>query len=232
LKDTLMAGINLLIPPVCLGCHESLLDAESILCPSCQARIKLISPNGCPKCGLAMEDGVCPACSEFKYDFDRSHSVFYYESPLTDLIHNLKYREHTRGAGFLASGMAAFVNNDAHYKQSDYITAVPLHAVRKRERGYNQSELIARRIAKLTGIKYIKAVKRRRYTASQTMLHKDQRLHNLQGAFRAYPNKSLNGKQIILVDDVFTTGSTLNEISKSLHQAGAAKVLGLTACRA
>ena len=87
-------------------------------------------------------------------------------------------------------------------------------------------------MAKLSGIQYIEAVKRGRYTASQTMLHQEQRLKNLKGAFRTRKGAPIAGKNILVIDDVFTTGSTLNEISKTLHSAGAARVFGLTACRA
>jgi ComF family protein len=227
-----MAAFDLLIPPVCVGCSQKLDDGKAMLCAKCSAKIKAVSPHGCPKCGSPLEEGHCAACHDFNYDFDLARAVYSYDEPLTSMIHNLKYREHTKSTGFLAKGIAGYISEQPQYQNSDFITAVPLHPVRKRERGYNQSELIARKVSKLTGIKYIEAVKRSRYTASQTMLHKEQRLHNLNGAFRINRKADLRGKSIILLDDVFTTGSTINEISKTLHAAGAAKVLGLTACRA
>jgi len=227
-----MAVIDLLIPPACVACHQKLDDGKDMLCERCQSLIKPVEPGSCPKCGSILEDGACETCRQTRFDFELSRSVYHYEEPLPTMIHALKYRGHTKAAGFLATAMAAYINDNKEFKACDYITAVPLHPVRIRERGYNQSELIARKVSKLTGIRYIKATSRRRYTASQTFLHRDQRLKNLRGAFKPMKNSALNGSSVILLDDVFTTGSTLNEISKSLHSAGVARVLGLTACRA
>lgn len=232
LNATLVAGINLLIPAVCTSCHYKLNCEQSLLCEDCLAKIKLIEDNICPKCGSALEAGVCLACRQEDFDFDLARAVFCYEEPLSSLVHNLKYRGHTGGAKFLAVAMAAYIQAQPCYQNCDYLVAVPLHPVRKRERGYNQSELIARKVASLTGIKYLKAVQRTRYTASQTLLHRNERLQNLKAAFRATNKAALSGKSLILLDDVFTTGTTLNEISKTLHAAGATTVLGLTACRA
>jgi competence protein ComFC len=232
LSSILTAAIDLMIPPACVACHHKLDDGKELLCESCQAMLKPVEPGCCPKCGSLLEEGSCETCRQTSFDFELSRSVFHYEEPLTSVIHALKYRGHTKGTGFLANAMATYINDRSEFKACDYITAVPLHPVRKRERGYNQSELIARKVSRLTGIKYIKAVSRKRYTASQTMLHREQRLKNLSGAFKSKSRTALTGKSVILVDDVFTTGSTLNEISGCLHGAGVAKVLGLTACRA
>ncbi|HQQ67896.1 MAG TPA: ComF family protein [Candidatus Cloacimonadota bacterium] len=232
MSDTLMAAIDLMIPPVCQGCQQKLPDGKAMLCDVCAAGVQSMGESSCPKCGSVLEEGVCENCRALDFDFELARSVYRYEEPLKTMIHNLKYREHTRSAKWLADGMAGYIAQNPIFQKSDYIMAVPLHSVRKRERGFNQSELIARRVAKLSGIQYIDAVKRGRYTASQTMLHQEQRLTNLKGAFRTSRPGRIAGKNILVIDDVFTTGSTLNEISKTLHAAGAARVFGLTACRA
>ncbi len=227
-----MLAIDLMIPPVCQSCHRKLPDSTAILCDVCAPGVQNIGESSCPKCGSVLNEGVCENCRNLDFDFELARSVYRFEEPLKTMIHNLKYREHTRSAKWLANGMAEYIAQNPIFQKSDYIIAVPLHPVRKRERGFNQSELIARRVAKLSGIQYVEAVKRGRYTASQTMLHQEQRLKNLKGAFRVNHPGRISGKNILVIDDVFTTGSTLNEISKTLHAAGAARVFGLTACRA
>jgi len=227
-----MQPINLLIPPVCNACHQRLDDPDALLCPSCQSKIRLISGSLCPKCGSLLQEGSCEACAQISYDFDAARAVYQYEEPISGIIHNLKYRSYTKGADLLARGIAEYIQANPEFQKVDYISAVPLHTVRKRERGYNQSELIAKKAAALSGLKYIKAVVRKRYTQSQTHLHREQRLQNLNSAFRACKPAQLAGKSIIVIDDVFTTGSTINEISKTLHAAGVNKVFGIAASRA
>lgn len=146
------------------------------------------------------------------------------------LIHELKYKGFRSPGEFLAEGMQAYAKGNKEYRDYDLVMAVPLHRVRKRERGYNQSELLARKLAKSLEIPYSEPVRRRCYTQSQTLLSAEQRKDNLRDAFRV--RKSIRGKKIILVDDVFTTGSTVNEISKTLRAAGVAKIAVLTASRA
>jgi len=114
----------------------------------------------------------------------------------------------------------------------DCVCAVPLHRVRKRERGYNQSELLARKLASELGLPFVQPIYRRVYTRSQTNLSRQARLQNLAGAFALRKRSDIAGKRVILVDDVFTTGSTVNEAAQTLKDAGAAKVAVLTAARA
>lgn len=232
MKAILMAGIDILIPPACLVCHAHLSKGEQDLCPECASQISFIKEDFCYKCGSQLVEGYCESCQQTEFQFELSRSSMQYQSPLTELMHLLKYRGYRSPASFMAEKMAQSLQEYPEFEDYPYITAVPLHRVRRRERGYNQSELIARKLAKLSGKTYIRPVLRSRYTLSQTTLHRTQRLSNLAGAFRVRKSHQIEGKKLILVDDVFTTGSTLNEISLELYKAKAASVAGFTATRA
>ena len=227
-----MAGIDILIPPACLVCHAPLGDGQESLCPECASQITFVKDNFCYKCGSELTEGYCESCRETVFKFELSRSSMQYQTPLTELMHLLKYSGYRSPAAFMAEKMAESLKQYPEFEDYPYITAVPLHRVRRRERGYNQSELIAKKLAKLSGKTYIRPVVRSRYTLSQTKLHRTQRLSNLAGAFRVRYSQQAQGKKLILVDDVFTTGSTLNEISGELYKAGALSVAGFTATRA
>jgi ComF family protein len=232
LKVFLMAVIDIIIPPACLVCNKALSDERKTLCIECESQISFVRENYCYKCGSELEDGYCTTCRDTEFCFEFSRSSMMYKAPLTDLIHKLKYQGYRAPASFLAEKLVETLQENPEYEEYPYIVAVPLHRVRQRERGFNQSDLIAKDLAKLTGKTWIRPIKRCRNTLSQTTLHKTQRLVNLTGAFRVHKADQIKGKNLIVIDDVFTTGSTLNEISSSLYKAGAAKVAGLTATRA
>ena len=225
--------INLFIPPVCLICHEALAEGKSVLCEACTLQLNTISSNYCPKCGTPMPEEACDTCAQTEFSFDFARSVFRYSEGMKQLIHELKYNRRLKVAGFLAEGMVEYLQAHPEFKDFDSISAVPLHTVRKRERGFNQSELIARHIARRLNLHYISPVQRSRYTSSQTRLHRDDRLGNLKGAFKPErKTPKLLNRRIILVDDIFTTGSTINEVSGVLKASGSLQVAGLTAARA
>ena len=113
----------------------------------------------------------------------------------------------------------------------DFVTYIPLHWMRFMERGYNQAELLAKEIGKNLGIKVIGTLRRTRFTGRQATLGKGDRLENLRGAFKALQSERFEGRNILLVDDVFTTGSTLAEATKTLIKAGTASVSVLTIAR-
>ena len=224
------AMLDLLFPPVCMVCHQRIPAAKEVLCSDCQSRTAVITEDYCKKCGTPLKESYCQSCSDHEYIFDFSRSVYQYGDVVQTLIHELKYNGFKSPGKFLAAGIQAYANDNKEYRDYDLVMAVPLHRVRKRERGYNQSELLARKLAKSLEIPYLEPVRRRYYTKSQTLLSADERKDNLKDAFRV--RKNVQAKKIILVDDVFTTGSTVNEISKTLRAAGAAKIAVLTASRA
>jgi len=224
--------VKLFFPPACLACGQRIEEQTQVICENCEIRLAMVGRNVCPECGTENPEIPCAVCAEEHYAFATARSVFKFQGPVKDLIHALKYQGYTSPAGFFAMPLAELMESEAALKDHDCISSVPLHRVRKRERGFNQSELIAYAVSVMAGIPYAEPVYRRVNTISQTLLTRAMRKKNLKDAFKIKKNANVKGKKIILVDDVFTTGSTLNEIAKTLMSAGAAKVTALTVARA
>jgi len=159
-------------------------------------------------------------------------SLFRLSPPLRSLIHGFKYRRMIRHIRYLCAHLQRSPGLLLALSQVDCIIPVPLHASRRRERGYNQAELIAMEISRRTGKPLEKKVLQRiRSTSTQTKLNEMDRVRNLSGAFRCVPGPSLSGKRILLVDDVFTTGSTLKLCREELMKSGAVQVEGFVLAR-
>jgi ComF family protein len=220
-----------LLPPVCSVQYCTSKRWGGLpLCKSCLNKLKRIPDRVCPKCGL-------PDCQDeheiWDYSFEQIRSLFFLNSELTHVIHGLKYRAQPRNGRFLAHFLRYYPNLLAHVKSFDFLAPVPLHSLRKRERGYNQSLVIAKTISEISGVTMAAgALKRTRYTKTQTQLSREQRLNNLQGAFKLTGKPLIKGRKFLLVDDVFTTGSTVEECTRILLQGGAAEVGVFTLARA
>nr|MDK2850391.1 hypothetical protein [Candidatus Cloacimonadota bacterium] len=232
LKDTLPAALDLLIPPACLSCNAKLKAPVRFLCEDCAQSITLVREPFCPKCGSDISIGFCQNCLQTDFVFELSRSAVIYEGCITQVIHKFKYNGYSSLGVFLAQFLFEAVQLYPEFEDYPLVMAVPLHRVRKRERGFNQSEILAKNLAKLSGKRYISPLCRRRYTRSQTLLDHNKRLTNTAGAFKVKKSDEVLDKKIIVIDDVFTTGSTLNEISRELYKAGAQKVACLTLSRA
>lgn len=164
---------------------------------------------------------------------DGFRAVYNYSNEFQKIILEMKYFRKKSIAERLGYAMSSIVVSDVEYKEADYLVPVPLHKLKFRERGYNQSKLLAESIAKVTGISVnVHLLKRVVYTKAQAKLNASQRMKNVSGAFQLAESNGLVGSVIILVDDVLTTGSTLFECAKLLKTAGAAKILTLTAAQA
>jgi competence protein ComFC len=231
-KAILNSVDNLFFPPVCLACSERIERVKDVLCSSCRELLSPITENYCDKCGAPMIDFTCPYCAERDFVFDIARAAFIYRNPVQELIHIFKYDAFLAPADFLSQALLEIPDAQKIAHNFDCITSVPLHPVRYRERGYNQSELIARKLAIKWNLPYIEPVKRHLPTESQTTLNIEERINNLKNAFSLKKNINIAGKRVILVDDVFTTGTTVNEVSRILKKGGASKVAVLTAARA
>lgn len=231
-KDILLQVEKLFFPPVCLACNAQIDSAAQTLCENCRDMLLPITDGFCAKCGGPLQDGKCDACSRTDFSFDLARSAYIYQTPVREMIHHLKYDSLLSPAAFFARAMAAVISRGYFGEDQDFILPVPLHHVRERGRGYNQSSLIAKKLSALLGIPLAKMVCRKSNTRSQTNLSREARLKNLHGAFALRGGAQVRGKSILLIDDVFTTGTTTNEISKLLKDNGAEKVFVLTAARA
>lgn len=238
--------LDLIYPPRCAACSVRIGDGlHDDFCPGCTGELK---PVKAPFCSLCCEPFpgdldpgfTCPNCFNNPFAFDFAVSAWQSEGSLREAIHRFKYQKRIhlrqplahklhdaladpRLAGTLAPGAA----------ESWVIVPVPLHARRQRERGFNQSAELSRQLARLSRLPCLEALRRTRYTTAQAALNRKQRLANLAGAFAISPKISatIRGKNVLLVDDVFTTGSTAHECSKVLKAAQAGLVIVLTVAR-
>jgi len=180
-----------------------------------------LSVAHCPTCALPTLAGeVCGRCLQHPPTFDHAVAAFSYSFPIDQLIKALKFHERLILVEFLADELASCVTS-----QPDCIVAVPLHPTRLRERGFNQSQLLASRISKRLGIPLLKdACQRIRDTPPQSSLPWKERDKNIRNAFSMQPNVEVQGKHVAIIDDVMTTGASLGEIARTLKQAGASEV--------
>jgi ComF family protein len=223
---------KLFFPPACLACNAAIASAEDVLCADCRAHLLPITAHYCDKCGAPLEGYTCDICARTSFAFDYARAAYVYQTPAQELVHRLKYASFLSPAGFFSNALKNIPATPRIKGRFDFVTSVPLHRVRKRERGFNQSELIARGIARALGIPYQEPVYRKVNTPSQTNLSGEARVRNLSGAFALRGKADVAGKRVIVVDDVFTTGSTLNEVARVLNDNGAKRVVALTATRA
>ncbi len=190
-----------------------------------------MTPPTCPRCGDALpDDGHCRRCRSSPLRIDGIRSVYFFDGPAREAIHRLKYDGLTALAAPLAEAMA-----DAWRESpwpADAVVPVPLHGRRQGERGFNQSALLAREFARQTGLPFDEAVvTRQRPTRPQVELDATARKENVRGAF-ATTGRTLEGKAVLLIDDVCTTGATLEACAAALYEAGARQVYALTLARA
>ncbi len=221
------ALLDLIYPVRCAGCGRP----GVLFCSACEARILPAPAPVCLRCGSPSRGpGVlCSACRRDPIALDGLLTTGLFAPPLRAAIHNFKYRHVCGLAQPFAARMAAVWS--ASGLPADVIVPVPLHASRERERGYNQAALLAQALAAPLGIPAIfDAVVRRRATASQTSLSWSERQATVRGAFTCCAE--MPGRRVLVVDDVCTTGATLDACASALRDRGAGSVWGLTVARA
>lgn len=231
------ALLDLALPPTCISCG-AIVREEGGLCGGCWGRLTLISPPVCHRLGTPFSvppfpgDGppVSPEALADPPAFDRARAAVVFGPVSRDLVHRLKYGDRLD----LARPMARLMAQAAPdlLKEADLILPVPLHVFRLWRRRFNQSALLARRLADLAGRKVeLETLVRVRATASQVDLSRAERRANVSGAFRVRSGASVSGLRVVLVDDVLTTGATLDACARVLRRAGAGGVDALTFAR-
>ncbi len=219
--------LDLLFPPKCIGCGTE----GGFLCPPCSESLPRLNPPYCIRCGLPINAGIlCSRCSRSSLSIDCIRSPFLYQGLAREAIQQLKYKRLKALAEPLAGLLADYLH--ANQLSVDVLVAVPLHSRRLRERGYNQSALLAIELGQLAGLPVIEgSLIRLRNTAPQVRITAaDPRRDNVRGAFGC-KGRDFSQKQVLLIDDVCTTGATLDACALALKEAGAASVLGLTLAR-
>jgi len=225
--------IDLIFPKICLGCNCRLEKEHLFLCLECEAALEFLAGNICEICGSVKEANRCKTCETNTFSFSKACSVFHFNKVVQNLIHELKYSEMTKIAKYLGEFAVEYLSEFEPFENVDIVSPVPLHKVKKRARGFNQAEFLTKKIAEKMNWQHIpNLVLRKKFTKTQTKLKRNQRQINVSGAFVLNPKFDVAKKNILIVDDVFTTGSTVNAISKLLKNNGVSKIYVLTIARA
>jgi ComF family protein len=222
---TTIQALSRLLPQDCTVCGQG--SGERLLCPACEADLPHLAASLCPVCALPTADGtVCGACQGSPPHFDATTAAFRYAFPVEHIVQGLKYRHRLPLAGWLAEALAARIGATA----VDCIVPLPLSAQRMKERGFNQAQEIARPLARQFGLPLVTgACNRVLDSAPQASLPWKERQANIRHAFEC--RIDLSGKAVAVVDDVMTTGATLNEFARVLRLHGAARVENWVAAR-
>ena len=212
----------------CAICGSEMANNEYGVCDSCKESLNVHNGSCCRKCGepLDFARDFCPACAKENYEFDRAVSFCEYNETSGKLIKDLKYNNKR----YIAKIIAKFLLNkiEEHNLKFDVITFVPAMNVTLKERGFNQGELIGEELSLLTNIKLENLLERSRGTRRQATLSGKERKENLKGAFALSSAFNIKGKTVLIVDDVFSTGTTLSECSKALKTGKLKKIIALT----
>ena len=218
------AALDLLFPLNCLGCQRE----GRVLCASCIEALPVLKPPYCAVCAQPNAPATCDTCFESPPAFDGVRAPYQMEGTIQEAIHSLKYRGLKAAAPELAELLARYLAENPI--PGDLLMPVPLHPRRLRSRGYNQSALLAKELSKKLGLDMNqRLLARARNTPPQVNATRDDRRKNVQGSFQC--DGPVDGRAVILVDDVSTTGSTLSACAAALKAAGASSVWGLVLAR-
>lgn len=225
IKFLINSLLDAVFPNKCVGCG-AIIDKDYGLCEYCNEYIsKTVTDNRCRVCGCKKKD--CQ-CRYRVFHFIACTAPFYNEDIARQVVYAFKFRKRQEFGDFLAQRMALSVKSDFHDVDFNALVYVPMPFKKELKRGYNQSRELAVRLSKILNIPLVEnaiGCNEKRY--SQHKVRAKHRFENVKGAF--YPNLSLKGRQVLLVDDIKTTGATLDECAKSLLKAGAEEVYCVTA---
>lgn len=223
IRDAFWNTIDWIFPPACVECGKM----GSQICEGCLAESVPVTEPCCKKCGKPL-DGLhgCALCRDTTFHFTSCRAPFVYEGAIASGIKQLKFKKNLELAELFAKQIFSLYLRERW--NADIVIPVPLSRERRSERGFNQSEWIARSFARSAGLPMKpSALQKVRNTQSQVGLTRDERQHNLYGAFQAEPVLVRN-RRVLLIDDVMTTGSTFNECARVLMEAGTQVVLCLS----
>jgi competence protein ComFC len=228
--------VSLCYPPHCESCRADTAPGV-YLCERCVEFLRRVEPPFCRRCsrmfeGAITDDFVCDNCHGREVHYECAVAAYFSGGVVREMIHAFKYEQQLHLRLQLGAWLAETLDDPRIAgRPYDAFVPVPLHHVRFREREFNQADELAALISKRTGKPAWRALRRTRYTTTQTRLSREERMENLHGAFRVRHTSRVKGRHLLLVDDVFTTGSTVEECSRVLLRAGAASVRVITVAR-
>ncbi len=222
--------LDIFYPRCCPVCQKILKDQKRLVCPECEKKIRPIGHPRCYKCGKPIEEGeYCKDCQKHTHIFDQGRGIFVYDGIMRRSVTRYKYYGCREYGDFYAKALYRYARKELNQWKPDLIVPVPIHKSKERLRGFNQAAYLAERLSCYTGIPVDsdlvqKVVK----TKSQKKLNAMQRRKNLEKAFLV--TKNIKGKDILVIDDVYTTGSTIDAMAGCLRKRGAKNIYFLTVC--
>jgi ComF family protein len=236
------AVVSVFLPSGCRICERLLTSASRVpICEECLTSFERVPSIACEVCGRPLpgwtqkerEPLLCPACQDRTYAFDRGRSFAVYEDAVVRAILLLKFEQIEPLGEWFAERLAQLVSAERERLAADVVVPVPLHRERERERGYNQAALISKPLAKRLGLPHRAVLlMRTRARPDKQVLSLEERWESVRGAFATRPGSQVDNLRVLLVDDVLTTGATLDACARALREAGAKSVIGLTVARA
>ncbi len=239
-KTVLDKTIDFVYPHKCPICNTIILNSTDYICKNCRSQIYFNQPPYCKLCGVHLSNTkqLCKTCAEllstenYKFWYDKTVSYFIYKDTLRKILHIIKYKNDLKLTKYIGNKFAKMVKNDKSISKIDYVTPVPLYFKKKLRRGFDQTEIFSKMISKETKIKLIPdLIYRKKNTIPQSELSRTKRAQNVKNAFAISKRYNIKYSNILLIDDIFTTGATVNECARLLKQNGANYILVVTLAR-
>ena len=222
--------LDIFYPRCCPVCQKILKDQRRMICPECEKKLRPMGHPRCYKCGKPIEEGeYCKDCQKHTHIFDQGRGIFVYDGIMRRSVTRYKYYGCRDYGDFYAKVMYRYAWKNLNQWKPDLIVPVPIHKSKERLRGFNQAAYLAERLSCYTGIPVdTDLVQKVVKTKSQKKLNAMQRRKNLEKAFLV--TKNIRGKDILVIDDVYTTGSTIDAMAGCLRKRGAKNIYFLTVC--
>jgi len=225
--------LDWIYPPTCMACRTMLPlnnkpQRDLWLCQRCKDLFEPITAPICEKCGVPTKTAipVCSSCYGKNFHFSANRAAFVYDELIRDLLHELKFRNKkhiAKGLGILWAGIVSIPD-----KSNTILVPLPMHPKKQRERGFNQAEILATELSKNLSIPIENILDRTMDTLPQSAIHPSLRAENVENVFSTAPNFKPQSKNYILIDDIYTTGASLNECAKTLKIAGVRDISCMT----
>ncbi len=230
LNDYWRSLIRILYPANCVLCRTSLVLEETYLCATCSQKIEPLKAPTCIRCAHPIppyrsQRSTCSQCRLERPYYDQGFALVPYQEPIKDIFHQVKFQKKLWLLKIFFDRLQA--TTFPQIENYEMIVPVPLDSKRERERNFNQALVIAqmlKRSNQKNAPQILNIIQKKKKTLPQSQLKRDERLNNLEGAFSIKKNGMVRGKQVLLVDDIVTTGSTINECAKVLKENGAERV--------
>ncbi len=237
-KEWVESALGFVYPNVCQVCEKQAASArDGYVCAECWKGIQFIVPPFCRRCGLPYEGDIttefqCGTCHDVELHFECARAAVAAKSVVRDVIHRFKYHQSLWFEPFLSDLLIRQAGPFLMGSEWNLLVPVPLHPVKQRERGFNQAQHLAHRLSRATGIPVEdRLLQRVELTRTQTLLSRPERAANVSQAFTMRPSQALARKNVVLIDDVLTTGATTNACARILRRGGAEKVCVWTVAR-